>query len=105
MLPAPVSAEVDYLVRRRGGAVAERAFLEDLTEGRFDVQGLTREEHRLALSIHDRFAALDLGLADLSIAVLAHRYRTNRLLTFDERDFRAIEPIAGGAFLLLPADL
>lgn len=33
------------------------------------------------------------------------RYRTRRLLTFNERDFRAIAPLQGGAFTVLPADL
>jgi uncharacterized protein len=44
------------------------------------------------------------GLADLSVVVLAHRFRTRRLLTFDERDFRAVKPLAGGSFVLLPRD-
>jgi uncharacterized protein len=49
-------------------------------------------------------ADLDLGLADISVVILAHRFRTRRLLTFDERDFRAISPLAGGSFMLLPRD-
>jgi predicted nucleic acid-binding protein len=72
--------------------------------GRFRVETLTQVDYELALALHDRFAALDLGLADLSVAVLAFRYRTLRILTFDERDFRAITPLQGGAFTLLPAD-
>lgn len=104
VIPAPVTAEVDYLVRQRGGPAAGRRFLEDLAEGRLLVASLTPEEHGLVLELHDRYEALNLGLADLSVVVLAHRFRTRRLLTFDERDFRAVEPIAGGTFRLLPAD-
>jgi hypothetical protein len=51
----------------------------------------------MASSLHDRYVGLDLGLADLSLIVLA--------LTFDERDFRPVSPIQGGAFTLLPTDL
>ncbi len=105
VIPAPVTAEVDYLVRRGGGPAAGRRFLEDLAEGRFHVEALALDEYRLALTLHDRYAGLDLGLADLSVVVLAQRYRTRRLLTFDERDFRPITPLQGGAFTLLPADL
>jgi hypothetical protein len=35
---------------------------------------------------------------------MADRYGTDRLLTFDERHFRAVTPLAGGAFTILPAD-
>jgi len=46
-----------------------------------------------------------MGLADLSVIVLAARYRTRRILTFDERDFRRVRPLDGDSFVLLPADL
>jgi predicted nucleic acid-binding protein len=105
IIPAPVSAEVDYMLRRRLGAHAARAFLADLADGRFQVDGLTREEHGIVLSLHDRYVGLDLGLTDLSVIVLAHRHRTRRLVTFDERDFRPVSPIQGGTFTLLPTDL
>jgi hypothetical protein len=36
---------------------------------------------------------------------LAHRHRTRRLLTFDERNFRSVSPLYGGSFSLFPADL
>lgn len=52
-----------------------------------------------------RRAQIDLGLADLSLVLLAHKLDTRRILTFDERHFRAVRPLQGGAFTLLPADL
>ena len=104
VVPAPVSAEVDYLIRRRGSAAAARAFLRDVAAGRFRVEGLTADEHGSAARLDEQYADLDLGLADLSVVVLAHRFRTRRLLTFDERDFRAVKPLAGGSFTLLPRD-
>jgi predicted nucleic acid-binding protein len=51
-----------------------------------------------------RYSDLGLGLADCSIMVLAGRYKTRRLLSFDERHFRAVAPLQGGSFELLPAD-
>lgn len=105
VIPAPVTAEVDYIIRQRGGPGAARRFLEDLAKGRFRVEGLTVDEYGLALTIHDRYGSLDLGLADISVIVLAYRYDTKRLLSFDERDFRTVMPLQGGSFTLLPADL
>jgi predicted nucleic acid-binding protein len=104
IVPAPVSAEVDYLIRRRGSAQAARAFLRDVAAGRFRVEGLTADEHGTVARLDEQYADLGLGLADLSVVILAHRFRTRRLLTFDERDFRAVTPLAGGSFTLLPHD-
>jgi predicted nucleic acid-binding protein len=97
-------AEADYLILERLGVDVELAFIDDLAEGTFVVDCLTREETRAARALVERYRDLRIGLADASIAVLADRYRTTRLLTFDERAFRAMAPIGGGAFTLLPAD-
>jgi len=104
IIPAPVSAEADYLIRRRGSASAARAFLRDVASGRFRVEGLTADEHGTAARLDEQYADLDLGLADLAVVILAHRFGTRRLLTFDERDFRAVTPLAGGSFTLIPRD-
>lgn len=104
VVPAPVTAEVDYLLGVRLGAVARRAFLTDLAAGRFQVESLDRAEHGRALDLDGRYADLDLGLADLSVVVLADRFATRDVLTFDHRHFRTVAPLQGGAFRLLPAD-
>jgi uncharacterized protein len=104
VVPAPVSAEADYLIRHRGTAQAARAFLRDVAAGRFLVEGLTPEEHATAARLDEQYADLQLGLADASVVILAKRFRTTRLLTFDERDFRAVTPLGGGHFTLLPRD-
>jgi hypothetical protein len=46
----------------------------------------------------------DIGLTDASLVVIAARYRTSTILTLDERHFRAIRPLDGNAFTLLPTD-
>jgi predicted nucleic acid-binding protein len=100
-----VVAEADYLILDRLGIDVELAFLEDLAAGTYTVDCLTREELRLARTVAERYRDLKLGLADASLAVLAHRYHTNRILTFDERAFRSVSPLQGGSFMLLPVDL
>jgi predicted nucleic acid-binding protein len=47
---------------------------------------------------------LRLGLADASVVVIAGASRTTRILTLDERHFRAVRPLWGKAVTLLPAD-
>jgi uncharacterized protein len=104
VIPAPVTSEVDYLLGRRLGRAARLAFLEDLAAGRFTVGCLDEEDHRVVLDLERRYDDLDVGLADLSAVVIARRHNTRRLLTFDERHFRALRPLSGGRFTLLPVD-
>jgi predicted nucleic acid-binding protein len=104
VIPAPVTAEVDYLLGARHGPVARRRFLADLAAGRFMVGCLESEDYAAVAEIDLRYSDLDLGLADCSLVVLADRHATDRILSFDERDLRAVAPIGGGAFTILPAD-
>lgn len=103
VVPAPVTAEVDYLLGRRLGRAVRLAFLADLAAGRFTVACLDDTDYATMADLDRRYEDLDVGLADLSVVVVAHRYSTERILTFDERHFRALRPIAGGHFTLLPA--
>ena len=104
VVPAPVTAEVDYLLGRRLGRRARVAFLEDLAAGRFTVGCLEPDDHGVVVDLERRYADMDVGLADLSVVVLAERWSTRRLLTFDDRHFRALRPLGGGLFTLLPVD-
>lgn len=104
VVPAPVTAEVDYLLARRLGRAARLAFLDDLAAGRLTVGCLDADDHGVLVGLQQKYEDLDVGLADLSVVVLAARYRTRRLLTFDERHFRTLRPLAGGQFRLLPTD-
>lgn len=85
-------------------APARQAFLEDLAARRYESPGLDATDYDAALALDRRYAHLNLGLADLSVAVLASRLGTRRILTFDQRHFRAVRPIQGGTFTLLPDD-
>jgi uncharacterized protein len=104
VIPAPVTAEIDYLLGVRHGATARRRFLADLAAGRFTVGCLESDDHAVAAELDLKYSDLDLGLADCSLIMLAHRHVTDRILSFDERHLRAVAPIGGGAFTILPAD-
>jgi hypothetical protein len=104
VIPGPVTAEVDYLLGRRLGRVARLAFLADLAAGRFAVTCLEADDHGLVADLERRYDDLDVGLAHLSVVIAAKRSGTRRILTFDERHFRALRPLDGGRFSLLPSD-
>jgi predicted nucleic acid-binding protein len=98
-------AEADYLILDRLGIEVELEFLRDLAAGTYTVDCLNRKELQAALELVTRYRDLRIGLADASLAVLAFRYGTRRILTFHERAFRQIQPLQGGSFVILPADL
>jgi predicted nucleic acid-binding protein len=97
-------AEADYLILRRLGVDVELAFLDDLAAGTYVVDSLARADLAVARDVAARYRDLELGLADASLVVLAARWETRRILTFDERAFRALTPLQGGSFVVLPAD-
>jgi uncharacterized protein len=102
IIPAPVTAEIDYLLGQRLGEHARLAFLDDLAEGRFRVACLEPFEYDLVRIYDRRYADLQLGLSDVSVAVLAHRFQTRRILTFDLRHFHALRALDGSTFEVLP---
>jgi predicted nucleic acid-binding protein len=102
VLAAPVTAEADYLLDQRIGGAARLAFLEDLAAGRFIVECLEPDEYAGAPRLERHYVDLELGWADCATMLLGARLRTRRVLTFDERHFRAVRPLQGGAFELLP---
>lgn len=99
-----VVAEADYLILSRLGAAVELDFLRDLAAGTFLVECLSQEDLATAEKLASRYRALKLGLADISLIVLARKHRTRRILTFDERAFRRVAPLQGGSFVILPSD-
>jgi hypothetical protein len=104
VVPAPVTAEVDYLLGQRVGRGPRRNFIADLAAGRFTVACLEREDYATIGDLDARYADLELGLADCALVVIANRYGTERIVSFDERHFRAVTPLQGGAFTILPYD-
>jgi predicted nucleic acid-binding protein len=99
-----VLAELDYLLMDRIGPHAELALLGEVAGGAYDLVPFGVDEVATAAELVGRYGELRIGLADASIAVIAAAAKTTRLLTLDERHFRALRPLWGEAFTLLPAD-
>ena len=103
VVSAFTAAEADHLVLTRLGIDAQLALLDDLAVT-YDVRSLDAGGLKRARDVCAQYRDLQLGLADASVVVLAEQWRTNAIATFDQRHFRAIVPLQGGAFELLPAD-
>jgi predicted nucleic acid-binding protein len=98
-----VLAETDYLVSKRLGRRAERAFLADVTDKVYRLVSFDDEDMESAAELVNTYADMNIGITDASVAVIAGRYHSVDLLSIDEH-FRAIRPLWGQAFRLLPVD-
>ncbi|MCI0586455.1 MAG: PIN domain-containing protein [Planctomycetes bacterium] len=102
VVPGPVLVELDHLSRRFGRR-GFRTLLADLEAGAYELEPVLSEDLPAILSLWDRYRALEPDYADLAVVRVAERLGTNRVLTFDHRDFRVLR--AGRRpFVLLPAD-
>ena len=99
-----VLAELDYLMTSRSGVGGELRMLEYVASGVYRLAEFTPRDIGQAAEVVRQYKDLNIGLADASIVVLADRYSTTRVLTFDQRHFRAMKPLHAASFTLLPAD-
>jgi len=97
-----VVAELDYLVATRRVVQVEVAALTELSGGAWELPAMEVADLREACAVIDRYRDQDIGVADASLVALAHRFRTDRLLTLDRRRFRVIRTTAGKPFTILP---
>lgn len=103
LLSPLVLAETDYLVAKRLGRQAEHAFLADVADKVYRLAAFGDDDMELAAGLVNTYADMDIGVVDASVAVTAARHRTIDLLGIDAH-FRAIRPLWGTAFRLLPVD-
>lgn len=93
-------AEMDCLVRQRGGERACDVFWSDLDAGAYRVRWWADAlNETLLIAQRHPFA----GLTDASLVALAGLLRTRRIATVDQH-FRSMTTPAGEPFVLLPDD-
>jgi len=97
-----VVAELDYLVATRIGVREEALALRELSSGAWDLATVGRSELSKVVEIVEMYADLDIDAADASNVLLADRHRTTTIATLDRRHFRALRPLSGGHFEIVP---
>lgn len=106
-----VMTELDHLVRRSFSfdyaTNVCTQIIEDFRNGMHQLAQITPEDFATANQVRSDYRGLELDLADTVGVALAAKYRTNRIFTLDQRDFRAIKPLtpAFDHFEILPIDL
>jgi len=104
IIPTVILVEIDYLIREFVGIHAELDFIADIMDGSYQLEPLLADDFRRCYDLINQYQGLDLGLADTAVMVIAERLDIYRVLTVDERDFRAVKP-KKKPFVLLPADI
>lgn len=103
IVPSAVLGELDYLLREFLGIDAELDFLEGLRNGALSLEPMTAADVVRCRDLISTYRDLDLGLVDSAVIATAERLDIRRVLTVDERDFRAVRP-RGKPLTLLPSD-
>lgn len=102
VVPAPVLVELEWLVSDRIGEKAFDAFLEDVEQGRVEIEALTSADYVRIRALCLKYEDLPLGLVDASVVAVAERLGEAKLATLDRRHFGVIRPRHVRAFTLLP---
>ena len=102
LVPAPVVAEVGYLLGRGGGARVESLFLRSIAEGDFEPTELARDDYARMADLVDQYADLPLGTTDAAVITLAERLHVTEVATLDRRHFTVVRPLHCPALSLLP---
>jgi predicted nucleic acid-binding protein len=102
IIPAPVLAEVDYLVHSRLHAGIFVALLDDILAGAYVVEDVQPEDYQRIRELCDRYADADIGFVDAAVLAVVERLNEPKLATLDRRHFAALRPRHVEALLLLP---
>lgn len=103
-LPVILLAEIDYLLTSRLGVDAALDFLDSVERGAFALLPPSAEDIVRCRELIVQYRDLNVGIADASVVATAERLGIQRLLTVDQRHFRAITPRHWSHFVILPAD-
>lgn len=102
VLPAPIVAEVGYLLAAKGGARTEADFLRALADGDFVTADMTTADYARTAELVEQYADLPLGTSDASVIALAERLDVDEVATLDHRHFTVVRPRHVKALTLLP---
>jgi predicted nucleic acid-binding protein len=102
LVPAPVVAEVGYLLARIAGPKIEAAFLRSIVQQTLSIIDLQVEDYERMAELVETYADFPLGTTDAAVIAVAERLDITEIATLDRRHFHAVRPRHADAFTLLP---
>lgn len=103
LVPTTVLVEVDYWLRKLGGADVWADFVADVVAGAYRLAHLTEDDLGRAAELERTYHELDLGLVDASVIALCERLHETKVATLDHRHFSVVRPRHCDRLELLPA--
>ncbi len=100
VVPMTVLPEVAYLLARRLGSAAERAFVHSLAAGELAVEPVLQKDLARCAELLSDYPQI--GFVDASVVAVAERMRARAVATADRRHFGMIRPKHVPAFDLVP---
>lgn len=102
VVPAPVVAELEWLVTSRMGYDPFDGFLQSIEIGALAIVDLAVGDHARIRDLCRRYEDLPLGFVDAAIVAVAESLGERRLATLDHLHFSVVRPRHARAFTLLP---
>lgn len=102
LLPTIVLTETTHLLAARRGHLVMRQFIGRLAQHPFPLVNPIQDDFSRIYDLLDQYANLRLDFVDATIIALAERFNIQRILTVDQRDFRAVRPKHCPYFEILP---
>jgi len=102
LVPAPVVAEVGYLMARTGGTRIEAAFLRSIAQQTVTIVDLELTDYERMADLVETYADFPLGTTDAAVIAVAERLGVTEIATLDRRHFHAVRPRHAEAFTIVP---
>ena len=98
----PTLAEIAYMLRRERGNLMVARFHAGLSKSKYELIYLLDEDLNRTADLLQQYVDSRVEFVDASIAAVAERMSSTRILTLDQCDFRIIRPRHCDYFQLLP---
>lgn len=102
LVPAPVVAEVGYLLGRTGGPRIEAAFLRSIVQQAVTMVDLELADYERMADLVETYADFPLGTTDAAVIAVAERFGVTEIATLDRRHFHAVRPRHADGLTIVP---
>jgi len=92
IVPSTVAVEVCQLLKFRFGSKYEIKFLEELSKSSFIMETIKLSDVSRIIEILTKYKDFNIGYVDGSIAAVAERLGTNKIITLDKKHFSVLIP-------------